>query len=158
MNCMNRARALLPFLFSAAFAFVQPAHSGQVFKCVADGSRAIYQAFPCHAEGDRMELRVHDPEPGERAAAQKRAAKEQRFVKTVEAEQEATRRSAQAQQDLRDKERQARESRCAGYLQRAERAEADARTHVKRNRYKRDHELRARTLRDRHFTECFAAG
>ncbi|WP_128106567.1 hypothetical protein [Azoarcus sp. DN11] len=155
---MKRTRAVLPILFSAALAFGQPAHSGQVFKCASDGGRATYQALPCPTEGDRIELRAHDPEPGERAAAHKRARKERRFVEAIEAEREAARRSAQAQQDLRDTERQSHETRCASYVERAERAEADARMHVKRNRYKRDHELRARTLRDRHFTECFAAG
>lgn len=154
---MNRGKLHAIAVAMTAFALVPAASHAQVFKCVSAGGQASYQALPCNNEGARVDLPVHEPTPQERAAAKARARKEQGFVSEVESGREAAQRSARTELKRRDDERQAHAARCAGYQERAERADADARMHLRRNRYKRDHEARARALRDRYFSECFAA-
>lgn len=157
MTIMNRGKLHILAVVATVSTFFAPACPAQVFKCVSGSGQASYQALPCESDGVHMDLPVRDPAPAEQAAARSRARKEQRFVTGIESEREVARRSAQAEHQQRDKERQAHAARCASYQERAERAEADARQHLRRNRYKRDHELRARTLRDRYFSECLAA-
>lgn len=154
---MNRGKLHALAVVATIFTIVAPATAAQVFKCVPGNGQASYQAFPCENAGTRIDLHAREPAPEEQVAARTRAGAEQRFVNEIESAREATRRSARAEQKQRDEERQAHAARCASYQERAQRADSDARMHVRRNRYKRDHELRARTLRDRHFTECFAA-
>lgn len=154
---MNRGKLHALAALATVLAIVSSPCSAAVFKCVAGNGQASYQALPCENEERRVELHVRDPAPGEQAAARTRVRKEQRFVTEIESEREAARRSARSELKRNDEERQAQTVRCAGYQERAERADADARMHLRRNRYKRDHELRARTLRDRYFSECFAA-
>ncbi|MBD5803909.1 hypothetical protein AZOA_33500 [Azoarcus sp. Aa7] len=154
---MNRGKLQAFAVVATALVLVAPACPAQVFKCVSGSGQASYQALPCENDGARIDLPVHAPAPGEQAAARTRARKEQRFVTEIESAREVARRSARAEHKQRDEERQAHAARCASYQERAERAEADARQHLRRNRYKRDHELRARTLRDRYFSECLAA-
>lgn len=157
MNVMNRGKLHACAVIATAFVLVAPACPAQVFKCVSGSGQASYQALPCENDGARIDLPVRHPAPREQAAARTRMRKEQGFVTEIESAREAARHSARAKQKRRDEERQAHEARCASYQERAERADADARMHLRRNRYKRDHELRARTLRDRYFSECFAA-
>lgn len=154
---MNRGKLQAFAVVATALVLVAPACQAQVFKCVSGSGQASYQALPCENDGAHMDLSVRDPAPAEQAAARTRARKEQRFVTEIESAREVARRSARAEHKQRDEERQAHAARCASYQERAERAEADARQHLRRNRYKRDHELRARTLRDRYFSECLAA-
>ena len=155
---MNSGNLRALAFVAAVLSSVAPPSPAQVFKCVSGNGLASYQALPCENDGARIALPVPEPTPGDQAAARSYARKEQRFVTEIEAAREAARRSARAEQSLRDEERKAHAARCERYQERADRADADARMHVRRNRYKRDHELRARTLRDRYFSECFAAG
>lgn len=154
---MSREKLHAIAVVATALALVPTASQALVFKCVSATGEASYQALPCENEGARIDLPVHDPTPRERAAAQARARKEQGFVAEIESGREAAKRSARADLKRRDDERRAHATRCASYQERAERADADARMHLRRNRYKRDHEARARALRDRYFSECFAA-
>lgn len=154
---MNRGKLHILAVIATASTFFAPACPAQVFKCVSGNGQASYQALPCEHDGAHMDLSVRAPEPAEQAAARSRARKEQRFVTEIESAREIAQRSARAEHKQRDAERQAHAARCASYQERAERAEADARQHLRRNRHKRDHELRARTLRDRYFSECLAA-
>lgn len=137
-------------------ALVAPASdaASSVFKCQR-GSLIAYQDLPCE-QGRSLGIAPAEPDRAARAAARLRAQKEERFVNGVERERDATLREARAERELREKERSEHERKCAAFLDAAEQAEADARTHVRRTRYKRDHERRARELRDRYFTECFA--
>ncbi|AKU11501.1 hypothetical protein AzCIB_1600 [Azoarcus sp. CIB] len=157
MNVMNREKLHILAVIATVSTFFAPACPAQVFKCVSGSGQPSYQALPCENDGAHMDLSVRDPVPAEQAAARTRARKEQRFVTEIESAREVARRNARAELKQRDDERQAHAARCASYQERAERAEADARQHLRRNRYKRDHELRARTLRDRYFSECLAA-
>ncbi|WP_157058450.1 hypothetical protein [Azoarcus sp. CIB] len=154
---MNREKLHILAVIATVSTFFAPACPAQVFKCVSGSGQPSYQALPCENDGAHMDLSVRDPVPAEQAAARTRARKEQRFVTEIESAREVARRNARAELKQRDDERQAHAARCASYQERAERAEADARQHLRRNRYKRDHELRARTLRDRYFSECLAA-
>lgn len=157
MNVMNREKLHILAVVATVSTFFAPACPAQVFKCVSGSGQPSYQALPCENDGAHMDLSVRDPVPAEQAAARTRARKEQRFVADIESAREVARRNARVELKQRDDERQAHAARCASYQERAERAEADARQHLRRNRYKRDHELRARTLRDRYFSECLAA-
>lgn len=157
VNVMIRGKLPILAILATASTFFAPACPAQVFKCLSGNGQASYQALPCENDGAHMDLSVRTPEPAEQAAARNRARKEQRFVTEIESAREAAQRSARAEQKQRDAERQAHAARCASYQERAERAESDARQHLRRNRYKRDHEMRARTLRDRYFSECLAA-
>ncbi|WP_210147924.1 DUF4124 domain-containing protein [Aromatoleum petrolei] len=154
---MSRGKLHAIAVVATAFALVPAASRAQVFKCVSASGQASYQALPCENDGARVDLPAHAPTARERAAAQARARKEQGFVSEIESGREAAKRSARVELKRRDDERQAHAARCASYQERAERADADARMHLRRNRYKRDHESRARALRDRYFSECFAA-
>ncbi|NMG30889.1 DUF4124 domain-containing protein [Aromatoleum evansii] len=154
---MSRRNLHAIAVVATAFTLVPAAGQAQVFKCAPANGQTSYQALPCNDEGARIDLPVHAPTPRERVAAQARARKEQGFVSEIESARETAKRSARAELKRRDDEREAHAARCASYQERADRADADARMHLRRNRYKRDHEARARALRDRYFSECFAA-
>lgn len=156
MNVMKSGILHALAVVAATFILVAPARPASVYKCASGNGPTSYQSLPCQDDGSAIDFPARPPALADRAAAKTRARNEQRFVTEIESARETARREARAEQKRRDEERQAHAARCASYQERAERADADARMHLRRNRYKRDHELRARTLRDRHFSECFA--
>lgn len=128
----------------------------QVFECPGQHGPS-FQGVPCADPGRKLALAIHQPTPAELATAKAVARKELAFVQKTEAERERARRQAATERQRRKIEEQRKDARCARYVEDAERAEEDARTHHRRNRHKLNHERRARDLRDRHFSECFAA-
>lgn len=129
--------------------------AGQVFKC-SSAESTVYQDTFCD-DAQKLNLSATRPDAAARAAARARTRKEERFVREIEQERESLSREARQERESREKERIAYTRRCDGYLRLAEQADADARRQFRRNTTQRDHERRARELRERHFSECFAA-
>lgn len=129
----------------------------QVFKCRGEHAPS-FQATPCSDAGNLIDLPVHRPSSSDRAAARAIARKEQAFVRQTETERESAQRQAAVERRQRAAEQEIKAARCTAYLMDADRAEEIANGYLRPNRHQRDQERRARELRDRHFTECFAGG
>jgi hypothetical protein len=131
--------------------------TAQVFKCRGEHAPS-FQAIPCADTGNVLDLPVYQPSTAERAAARAIARKERAFVQKVETERESAQRQAAVERRRRAAEQEVKAARCAAYLADADRAEEIASRYSRPGRHQRDQERRARELRDRHFTECFAGG
>jgi hypothetical protein len=150
---LPRLPAATVALFLAALA--GPAGAA-IYKCREPGGAITYQQTPCPAGGGAVPIRAHQPSAGEVEAARQRGERDMGEARALEDGQAARRQAAQAQAEHRRQTRQVRNERCANYLEEAEALEERSDSRSKEGDRRRD-ARRAEKLRERHFSECFAA-
>jgi hypothetical protein len=128
--------------------------TAQVYRCET-AAGPVYQANACMQTGRAIDLRTHFPTADEAKLAQNISSREEVLVAQIEGEREKARREAATERERVKVEKDAQAARCEKYLADAKHSEEAApakRSHSDRIRAND----KARALRSRHFSECFA--
>lgn len=127
-----------------------------IYKCQAPDGQTAYQQTPCPAGGAPTDIRSLQPNPAEQNAAEQRSQRDQAAARELEREQGKRQQASAQEAERRSKAQREAAARCEGYL-----TDAHKLTHRSRTRSKAHDRLRdehdAESLRNRHFSECFAS-
>ncbi|NMG36742.1 DUF4124 domain-containing protein [Azoarcus sp. TTM-91] len=127
----------------------------QVYRCTDPAGTTSYQSEPCRQHGQALELDARQPSDAERRSSEERSRQDGARLRRIEAEREASAELAREQHGQRRKHEQLAAERCRNYLAEAEQLERSGNRKSSSLRGEKDRD-KARSLRDRHFSECFA--
>ncbi|NMG63589.1 DUF4124 domain-containing protein [Azoarcus indigens] len=127
----------------------------QVYRCTDPTGATSYQSVPCQQHGQPLELDTRQPSDAERRLNEERSRQDNARLRRIEAEREASAELAREQHGQRRKNEQLAAERCRNYLAEAEQLERSGNRRSGSLRGEKDRD-KARKLRDRHFSECFA--
>jgi len=146
-------QAILPGLLLSGL-LAAPAQA-QVYRCTDPAGTTSYQAAPCQQHGQPLELDTRQPTDAERRLSEERARQDGARLRRIEAEREAGAELAREQHTQRRKDETTASERCKSYLAEADKLERSGNRQSGSLRGEKDRD-KARDLRDKHFSECFA--